>query len=332
VIQDAKGNLYGTASYGGTDDDGVVFKVVPKTHTETVLYSFTGSPDGASPDAGLMEDAKGNLYGTTPYGGSSNCYYGCGVVYEVPKAGGEKVLYNFTGGADGAGPYAGLILDTEGNLYGTTEGGGADGGGAVFELTSKGKEKVLYSFTGSRGNYPLQGLLAGKGFADLFGSTYGGGAYGNGTVYKLVVKTGKETVLHSFEGNGMDGANPNSGYLVQDTKGNLYGTTGGNGAYGYGTVFKVNEKTGTETILYNFIGGSDGGYPEGSVVLDKKGNLYGTTVSGGAYDDGTVFKLTPGGTETVLHSFDGSDGAYPLAAPLAGRQRQALWHLQQRRQ
>jgi uncharacterized repeat protein (TIGR03803 family) len=316
VIADAKGNLYGTTDYAGASDYGVVFEVVPKTKTETVLYSFTGGSDGGYPYAGLVLDKKGNLYGTATYFGSSDR----GTVFEVmPKTKTETVLYSFTGSSDGGYPYAGLIMDTKGNLYGTTYEGGASGNGVVYEVAPKTKsETVLYTFTGTTGQYPFQGLLAGRGFTDLYGSTEEGGTYGYGTVYKLVVKTGTETVLHSFDDNGTDGAYPQYGYLVQDTKGNLYGTTYRGGSSGYGTVFEVNEKTGKETILYNFTGGSDGGSPVGGLAIDSKDNLYGTTESGGANSVGTIFKVVPKTkTETVLHSFDYSpDGGYPIAAPL----------------
>ena len=317
VIADTKGNLYGTTCGGGSSGYGVVYEVVPKSKTETVLYSFTGSPDGSCPRAGLVQDSKGNLYGTTELGGSSGTW---GVVYEVvPKTKKETVLYSFTGSSDGGWSYAGLIMDTKGNLYGTTYVGGSDGDGTVFKVVPKTKkETVLYSFTGSTGQYPFQGLAAGKGFADLFGATEEGGTYGSGTVYKLVVKTGTETVLHSFDNNGTDGAYPIYGYLVQDAKGNLYGTTVDGGSSGSGTVFEVNEKTGDETILYNFTDGSDGGYPYGGLAIDSKGNLYGTTELGGAYGEGTIFKVVPKTkTETVLHSFSSSsDGEDPIAGPL----------------
>jgi uncharacterized repeat protein (TIGR03803 family) len=295
---DAKGNLYGTTMQGGVGEVyGTVFKLAGKK--ETVLHSFTGSPDGAGPIAGLVMDAKGNLYGTTYYGGGPDP---TGTVFKVSKSGKETVLYSFcavSGCADGESPYVGLVMDAKGNLYGTTTGGGASGAGTVFKVTSKGKETVLYSFTGGAdGAYPYAGLVMdAKG--NLYGTTYYGGAggcdLGCGTVFK-VTKAGKETVLYSFAG-GTDGATPYAG-LVMDAKGNLYGTTyyGGTSTNCYldcGTVFKVSSK-GKETVLYSFTGGTDGAYPYfGFLVMDAKGNLYGTAYAGGSSEEGTVWKLTP---------------------------------------
>jgi uncharacterized repeat protein (TIGR03803 family) len=317
LIQDAKGNLYSTTTAGGTSNSGVVFELNPKG-TETVLHSFTGGSDGGYPYAGLVRDAAGNLYGTTYYAGAS----GAGVVFKVvPKTKTETVLYGFTGGSDGEWPYAGLVLDTAGNLYGTTLDGGASGSGTAFKVVPKTKkETVLYSFTGSGGDgaYPFAGLVRDSS-GNLYGVTVAGGTSGYGTVFK-VAKTGKETVLYSFTG-GADGGYPIYGYLVRDSAGNLYGTTEIGGTYGYGTVFKVSAK-GTETVLYSFTGGADGGEPISGLVRDAKGNLYGTTFEGGSNSCqgytgcGTVFEVSAKGTETVLHSFDYSDGAAPFASLL----------------
>jgi uncharacterized repeat protein (TIGR03803 family) len=213
------------------------------------------------------------------------------------------VLYNFTGGADGAYPWAGLIRDKDGNLYGTTTAGGPSNAGTVFKLDTAGKETVLHSFTYSDGAGPLAGLVRDK-VGNFYGTAYQGGSYGDGTVFKLDT-AGKETVLHSFTYS--DGAGLWSG-LVMDKAGNLYGTAVEGGSYGYGTVFKL-DRTGNETVLYNFTGGADGAYPEAALVRDKDGNLYSTTSLGGPYGYGTVFKLDTAGKETVLHSFTYSDGA-----------------------
>jgi len=287
VIQDAKGNLYGTTDYGGASGNyGTVFEV-SKTGKETVLYSFPGGVYGAYP-SGVIQDSKGNLYGTTYVDGA---YY-AGTVFKLSKAGKETVLYNFcaqSGCADGEQPWAGVIRDAQGNFYGTTTNGGASGAGTVFKLSKTSKETVLYSFTGgSGGATPYAGLiLDAKG--NLYGTTYNGGASGVGTVFKLS-KTGKETVLYSFTG-GTDGASPYAG-LILDAKGNLYGTTFYGGAYGAGTVFKLS-KTGKETVLHSFTGGTDGKNPYADLIQDPKGNLYGTTFYGGAYGSGTVFELMP---------------------------------------
>jgi uncharacterized repeat protein (TIGR03803 family) len=345
LIRDAAGNLYGTTVTGGTGNCdyypfwgcGTVFKVT-KTGQETVLYSFTGPPDGQYPDASVVRDAKGNLYGTTPYGGSDACYdgyeYGCGVVYKVDTTGKETVLYTFTGtGGDGGYPRAALVLGPNGTLYGTTYYGGSGacndgvglGCGTVFRLVPNGKETVLHSFTGTGGDgsYP-QAELLGDPKGDLYGTTeYGGDPTcgnddsGCGTVFKLD-NAGKETVLYTFTWGG-DGDYPLAG-LVRDAEGNLYGTTAGGGANFWGTVFKL-DKGNNETVLYSFCSqGScaDGASPFGGVVRDKEGNLYGTTFRGGASGDGTVFKLSRTGNETVLHSFtgsaDGGDGSNPVAS------------------
>jgi uncharacterized repeat protein (TIGR03803 family) len=300
----AGGNLYGTTSQGGAYGyaRGTVFKV-DKTGHETVLYSFkvAGQGDGVDPEAGLVRDAlSGNLYGTTYIGGT---YVNYGTVFKVDKTGHETVLYSFTGGTDGGNPWAGLIRDANGNLYGTTTAGGdltcrSSGCGTVFKVDATGNETVLHSFTGfskGDGNLPTAGLLLdGKG--NLYGTTIAGGAYNYGTVFK-VDATGHETVLYSFTG-GTDGDQPWSG-LIRDAKGNLYGTTQTGGVYNYGTAFKL-DKTGNETVLHSFNGTSDGSYPRAGLVRDAlSGNLYGTTTEGGDLDCnsgrgcGTVFKLTP---------------------------------------
>jgi uncharacterized repeat protein (TIGR03803 family) len=288
LIRDAQGNLYGTTLSGGASDYGTVFRVTA-TGTETVLYRFTGA-DGASPYAGLIRDAQGNLYGTT-YGGGT---YGNGTVFKVTLTGTETVLYSFTGGADGGNSVAGLIRDAQGNLYGTTQIGGAYGYGTAFKLTPTGTQTVLHSFSVVDGAYPLALIGDGKG---IFYGVSGGGAVDSGKVFKLTL-TGKEKVLYSFTG-GVDGSVPLG--IVRDPEGNLYGTTsyGGdlngcnsNPPYGCGVVFKLTP-TGTETILYSFIGGTDGQRPFAAPIRDAQGNLYGTTYFGGAYGYGTVFKVIP---------------------------------------
>src|SRR5271157_4610665 len=280
-----------------------------QTYTYGVLYTFTGSPDGAVSDGGLVRDAQGNLYGTTSQGGDPACTNGCGTVFKVNTTGNETVLYSFTGGADGAYPGAGLLRDAQGNLYGTTGQGGAlacnapNGCGTVFKVDTTGKETVLYSFTGGAdGSTPEAGLLP-DAQGNLYGTTSQGGdpacTNGCGTVFK-VDTTGKETVLYSFTGLP-DGASPTAG-LVQDAQGNLYGTTsqGGDPACtnGCGTVFKVDTK-GKKTVLYSFTGGADGAIPYAGLARDAPGNLYGTAQRGGnlactgpTNGCGTVFKLT----------------------------------------
>lgn len=222
------------------------------------------------------------------------------------------VLYKFSGGTDGIQPFAGLVMDKDGNLYGTTASGGVHGLGTVFNLDTTGTETVLHSFGGVDGAVPLAGLAMDKD-GNLYGTTaFGGSSFvgspnsGFGSVFKVDTSS-NETVLHSFT-NLPDGAEPVAG-LVMDKEGNLYGTTvvGGSG----GTVFEV-DKNGTETVLHSFPG-VDGNGPEASLTIDKEGNVYGTTVAGGAFTMGTVFKLNIAGTKTILHSFSGADGAFPRA-------------------
>jgi uncharacterized repeat protein (TIGR03803 family) len=223
------------------------------------------------------------------------------------------ILYSFTGGADGAGPFAGLIRDAAGNLYGTTKAGGdlACKCGTVFKLDTTGKETVLHSFTNNPdGAYPSAGLIRGPG-GNLYGTTERGGAVGFGTVFKLTLPTGEESVLHSFTG-GADGRFVEAG-LVRDAAGNLYGTTF-RGAPRFGAVFKV-DAAGNETVLHSFTGQPDGETPNAALVRDTAGNLYGTTIGGGTSNLGTVFKLGTTGTYKVLHSFTGgADGRDPFAA------------------
>jgi uncharacterized repeat protein (TIGR03803 family) len=210
-------------------------------------------------------------------------------VYKVDTAGHSTVLHNFTNGADGGIAYGGVIRDWKGNLYGTTNQGGASNAGVVFKIDTSGNETVLYTFTGgSDGGYPLGGvILDSKG--NLYGTTNGGGASGAGVVFKIDT-SGNETVLYSFTG-GSDGGFPLAGVIL-DSKGNLYGTTNGGGASGAGVVFKV-DTSGNETVLYSFTGGTDGGNPYVGVIRDWDGNLYGTADTGGASNAGVVFEIKP---------------------------------------
>jgi uncharacterized repeat protein (TIGR03803 family) len=306
VILDAAGNLYGTTNGGGVAGAGVVYKLDPTGHKST-LYSFTGA-DGAFPVAGVVLDAAGNLYGTTQYGGLTGCSSsGCGVVYKLDPTGKETVLHSFTGGADGAGPMADVILDASGNLYGTTEVGGAANNGVVFKLDPAGQQTVLFNFPGGNGGkLPYAGVLQ-DASGNLYGTTYNGGEANAGIVYKLD-PAGHETVLCGFPGGA--GAKP-YGSLVTGAQGNLYGATSNGGVRNEGAVYKM-DAAGRETLLYSFTGGADGAKPEAGVILDAAGNLYGTTAGGGAGKDGVVYKVDTSGHETVLHNFTGApDGATP---------------------
>ena len=314
LLSDKTGNFYGTALGGGAGGYGTVFKIA-SDGTETTLHSFTYA-DGDEPIGGLIEDKSGNFYGTTYGGGGSNS----GTVFELAPDGTETVLHSFTGGSDGASPQAALLMDKAGNLYGTTGTGGDTndcypvGCGVVFELTPSGTETALHAFTGGLdGAYPGGSLIMDKK-GNLYGTSYGsgyGGAGSDGVVFEIAAD-GNFTVLHSFTG-GSDGANPCAN-LIKDKAGNFYSTTCGGGASGNGTVFEL-APDGTETVLYAFQGGSDGATPNSGLEMDKEGNLYGTTIWGGAGGNGTVFEVTPSGTETLLYSFTGgSDGANPNAA------------------
>jgi uncharacterized repeat protein (TIGR03803 family) len=304
VIRDSAGNLYGTTSAGGAPNEGVLYKV-DAAGNETALYTF---PDSVG--WGLARDSAGNLYGTA---GSSAT--GLGVVFELDSSGQYKVLYSFTGGADGSGSN-GVILDTAGNLYGAADGGAANAG-LVFKLDPAGDYTVLYSFTGgSDGSQPNYGLIL-DSEGNLYGTTNEGGL-GAGVVYKLA-QSGEETVLYSFPG-GADGGTPLSG-VVRDAAGNIFGTAAGygelgGGRQGSGVVFEL-DAAGRYAVLYTFTGGADGGTPYAGVVHDAAGNLYGTTYLGGAgcgSGCGVVYKLDSAGQETVLYTFTGrADGANPEA-------------------
>ena len=279
--------------------------------TEVVLHNFAGPPaTGADPLAGLASDAAGNLYGTTPDGGAGNS----GVVFKINPAGGETVLYSFTGGADGGSPQAGVTLDSAGNIYGTTSaGGGKAGAGVVFKLDPSGHETVLYAFTGGAdGSAPYAGVIR-DASGNLYGTTRYGGAMGLGTVYKLDT-SGHETALYSFKG-GTDGYGPMSG-LVLDPAGNLYGTMAtANGCNCSGIVYKV-DPSGNQTILYSFTDAVHGGFPSGGLIIDAAGNLYGTASFGGIIGSlvasGVVYRVSPSGQETVLYTFSGgADGGGP---------------------
>jgi uncharacterized repeat protein (TIGR03803 family) len=303
----------------------------------TVLHTFTGGLDGANPRAELIRDSAGNLYGTTRNGGSATLCggFGCGTVFKIDSSGNETVLYRFTGGADGSVPLGGVIRDAAGNLYGTTDTGGASGSGTVFKLDKNGNETTLYSFTGFDDGGNPEGSLVRDAAGNLYGTTVAGGIFNCvqgfggacGTVFKLDT-TGAETVLYRFQGT-TDGSMPFSG-LALDGAGNLYGTAWNGGhidpnsfcdVFGCGTVFKI-DTTGTFSVLYTFLGGKDGDEPEAPVILDAVGNVYGTTYrginsTGCPFGCGVIFKVNGAGKETVLYSFvGGNKAASPGSAKL----------------
>ena len=324
IVFGPDGALYGTTNSGGLGKGfGVVYNLRPPRTacksalcpwTETVLYPFTGGSDGSGPSLGNpVFDKNGNLYGTTQLGGDLACSppYGCGTVYQLtPSASGwtESVLYSFSGGNDGSEPASGVILDEAGNLYGITyQGGGIGCGGrgcgTVFQLSPSGsgwKETILYSFTGgSDGGNPYGGLIFDQS-GNLYGTTLFGGSGGGGTVFELSPSGGGWTFTLVYALTGYD-AGP-VGSLAMDGAGNLYGTTNANGAYGNGSVFKLQPSNGgwIYTTLHDFTyRGPDGSLPVAGPTVDAKGNVYGTTSQGGTQycgfevQCGVVWEITP---------------------------------------
>ncbi len=333
LILDSSGNLYGTTAGGGKYGKGTVFELMQGSDgewTEKILHSFGESDtDGAQPYSTLVFDATGNLYGTTLGGGTSGSACGgsgCGTVFELKpgKNGGwtELILHNFSAtGNDGGSPLAGVIVDPVGNLYGTTRVGGSHLSGTVFRLSpgtdGTWSESVLHNFQqdGKDGYFPSSTVsFDAKG--NLYGTTGYGGTDktqrcsdydGCGTVYQLVPSpdgTWKERVIHSFHGE--DGFMPSNG-VIFDASGNLYGETEGI----WGGVFELVPSPSGKwkiKVLHEFGSGIDGSSPQGKLILDGSGRLYGTTYAGGDYDSGTIFRLTPDGsgnwTEKVMRSFN----------------------------
>ena len=333
LSMDGAGNLYGTTLNGGSGY-GTVFKLSDSGSgwAFTQLYSFSGN-DGAGPAGGLTIGPDGAFYGTTYWGGGS----GSGTVFRLQRPtsapasvlGGwiQTVLYSFAGGNDGANPYLGdLIFDRAGNIYGTTQWGGAYGEGTIYELTplqGGWTETVLYSFSGGEdGGMPVGGVILDQ-TGNLYGTAVFGGIgaceYGGcGNVFQLTPSGSgwTDNVIHYFQG-GDDGAQPVGG-LVSDRQGYLYGTSAGHGARGGGTAFETWQGQGWEfLVLYSFTGDEFGG-PYASLVVDATGNLYGTTYQDGASSQGSVFKLTKGCAGfgyTSLHDFSGGqDGANPVSS------------------
>jgi uncharacterized repeat protein (TIGR03803 family) len=320
LVQGLDGNFYGTTAEGGADTScnfgsgcGTVFKITPGG-TLTTLHSFDGT-DGSNPYAGLVLATDGNFYGTTVAGGAHEE----GTIFKITTGGKLTTLYSFcaqTKCTDGAGPYAGLIQATDGNFYGTTEGGGANNWGTVFKVTPGGTLTTLHSFDFTDGARPYAAPVQATD-GNFYGTTSSGTAntfscfgFPCGTVFKIT-PGGTLTTLHGFD--NIDGGNPYAA-LVQGTDGNFYGTTYTSEG---GTVFRITPG-GTLTTLRVF-GHTDGQNPYAGLVLATDGNFYGTTAWSGPlleYSDtgpGTIFKITPGGALTTLHSFDTTDGSHPYA-------------------
>jgi uncharacterized repeat protein (TIGR03803 family) len=294
LVQASDGNLYGTALRGGTNGAGTVFRITTNG-VFMPLYSFIPAHDGANPESGLVQAGDGYLYGTADQGGTNSF----GTVFRITTNGVLASLYSFTGGNDGADPFAGLVSAGDGYLYGTTLYGGISNGltgyGTVFRITTNGVFTPFHSFTGGYDGANPQAGLTQAGDGNLYGTTEYGGISNNlsgyGTFFRILISGGPTPFLaplYSFT-NGNDGRYPLAG-LVQAGDGNLYGTANEGGADGDGVVFRITAN-GVLTPLYSFTDGNDGRYPTAGLVQAGDGNLYGTAYEGGTNGDGTVFKI-----------------------------------------
>jgi uncharacterized repeat protein (TIGR03803 family) len=286
LVQGTNGNFYGTTDSGGTNGYGTIFKMT-SGGVVSFLHSFTGGSDGADPQTGLTQGADGNFYGAS-YQGGANSF---GSIYKMAPNGAVTAVYEFTGSADGAYPYADLVQGKDGHFYGTTLEGGANGYGTVFGLTTNGTLTTLASFNYTNGAYPQAGVILGTD-GSFYGTTLEGGAGGYGTVFNLTTN-GTLTTLLSF---GLTNGSSPAAALVQATDGNLYGTTSSGGAGGQGTAFKISTNGMLTTLLW--FDGLNGANPKSALVQASDGNFYGTTPLGGTgYNpsagggNGTVFRL-----------------------------------------
>ena len=306
LIQAASGILYGTTQSGGSNQSGTVFQM-PPGGAPAGLYSFTGGGDGGHPQAALAQGNDGTLYGTTFDGGDSDN----GTVFKISTNGGLATLLSFEI-TNGDLPFAGLTLGQDGSFYGTTYQGGGSGRGTAFRITTGGLLTTLYSFTdGADGGF-LHGGLAQGADGNFYGTTFKGGTANDGTVFRLTTN-GVLNTLVQFAGT--NGSFPYAG-LAKDESGNFYGVTANGGAFGNGAIFRLTA-AGAFSNLYSFTGSNDGAQPTGGLVEGPDGNIYGTTAYGGAYGDGTVFRLTATGVFSTLVQFDGINGANPAAALLS---------------
>ncbi len=302
-------NFYGTTYQGGSNNLGTIFSI-STNGTLTTLVSFDGT-NGAYPYGGLVSDGKGNFYGTTYYGGTNTAgligKYAYGTVFEITSSGAFEHLYTLNY-YNGANPQGVLALGNDGNLYGTTIFGGTSDNGTVFKVTAKGVLTNLTSFTFANGASPCGGLVQATNSLHLpvfYGTTSGGGASSNGTVF-VMETNGSLTTLVSF--NGLNGSNPQAG-LIWGTNDYLYGTTFGGGTFGYGTIFKMTPGgTMTTVVSFNYANGAN---PQAALAVGSDGNLYGTTSAGGVFNAGTAFRLTSDGQLTTLASFNPGTG-FPI--------------------
>lgn len=308
LIQGFDGSLYGTAEFGGdANGDGTIFQVTTNG-AFTALYQFTGGSDGSGPVAGLVQDTTGILYGTTQFGGDAN---GDGTIFQITTNGGFSSMYEFANGADGANPMAGLLRANDGELYGTTDGGNTNGSGTIYRISTSGTYASWFLFPGiNDGGFPSADLVLAQD-GNYYGTGEGGGAFDDGVIFRAT-PAGTITVLYSFGtmnsgGVALDGYSP-EGVLAQGSDGTFYGTTSGGGANDNGTVFSITPN-GVFKLLYTFGGTSDGAEPWAGMVFGTDGNLYGTTLIGGANDDGTIFQMDTNGNLTTLVSLDAADGS-----------------------
>jgi uncharacterized repeat protein (TIGR03803 family) len=283
VVLDDQGNLYSTADSGGANGDGTVFEVAAGTNAITTLASFVGT-NGSFPVGRVVLDDQGNLYSTADDGGA----HGLGTVFEVAKGSNAITTLASFDGTNGSYPPSGVGIDAQGNLFGCTEQGGANGDGVIFEVV-KGSNTItpLASFDGTNGSDPIVGLAV-DAQGNVFGTTYGGGADSHGTGFESLAGSNTITTLASFD--GANGSDPIGG-VVLDAHGDLFGATLTGGDNGDGTVFEVVAGSGTITTLHSF-SGDDGANPDGGVILDAHGNIFGSAENGGATGNGTVFELS----------------------------------------
>jgi uncharacterized repeat protein (TIGR03803 family) len=309
LIQGTDGRLYGTTYRGGDTRNGTIFNIAPNGRLK-LLYTFCepNCPDGAKPASGLIQDASGNYYGTTLFGGAHHR----GTIFQITPGGKLTTLYSFCPHPRKtcpAGPPlpTGLVQGSDGGFYGTTFYGGANNYGSIFSINAGGNLKTIYSFDVEGGYYPHAGLVEGAN-GKFYGTTANGGANGDGTAFEITAG-GTLTTLHSFDRT--DGTYPEAG-LVRGTDGMFYGTTYAGGANNNGTVFKITP-SGALTTLHSF-DGKDGFATFAALIQGTDGNFYGATFDGGSNGDGTIFRITPKGALTTLHNFDGTDGENPFAA------------------
>lgn len=306
LIQDKFGDLFGTTYYGGTFGKGTVFELTA-AGAESVLYDFTGNTDGGYPSAGLVPDAHGNVYGTTVGGGTS----GQGVVFKLSRAGAETVLYDFTGGSSGGSPDAGLAVDPQGNFYGTTVNGGANGLGTVFKLTPSGVHSVLYSFVGTDGANPEAGLVRDTA-GNLYGTTLNGGASGHGVVFKVTV-SGSESVLHDFAGSPQTVPLTGMGTAVQLIPASLNFGSQGVGTTSAPQMIKLTNLLAKTLTISNLAitGANAGDFAETNTCGSSLAPKAACTI-------GVTFTPTAAGIRTASVSVSDDGGGSPQAIPLAG--------------